>query len=128
MDFRDAKYNHAGTIDCEINHPVYGWIPFTADPNDVEPYGREIFEALKSKAKPYVEYKPSKEELSNEARKIRDNLLKDLDFIVMNPLRWNSFSSNKQEQIAIYRQQLLDVPQQESFPISIDWPIKPDFI
>lgn len=34
------------TIDCEIEHPVYGWIPFTANPNDVEPLGRDIFAAL----------------------------------------------------------------------------------
>lgn len=34
MDYRNPAYNHRGTIDCEINHPVYGWIPFTADPDD----------------------------------------------------------------------------------------------
>lgn len=33
------------TIDCEMDHPVYGWIPFTADPNDVEPIGKEIYDA-----------------------------------------------------------------------------------
>lgn len=34
MEYRNAAFNHLGTIDCEINHPRYGWIPFTADPND----------------------------------------------------------------------------------------------
>lgn len=33
------------TIDCEIEHPVYGWIPFTANPNDVEPLGKEVYDA-----------------------------------------------------------------------------------
>jgi NAD(P)-dependent dehydrogenase (short-subunit alcohol dehydrogenase family) len=33
-------------IDCEINHPTYGWIPFTASPDDVEAHGREVFAAL----------------------------------------------------------------------------------
>lgn len=38
------------TIDCEIEHPVYGWIPFTANPNDVEPLGKEVFDACTSGA------------------------------------------------------------------------------
>ena len=35
MEFRNPAYNAFGTIDCEINHPVYGWIPHTiaADEN-----------------------------------------------------------------------------------------------
>lgn len=41
MEFRNPVYNHLGTIDCEINHPSLGWIPFTADPND--PTGAEIY-------------------------------------------------------------------------------------
>lgn len=43
MDVRNPKYNHVGSIDCEINHPSFGWIPFTANPNDVEPLGVEIY-------------------------------------------------------------------------------------
>jgi hypothetical protein len=46
MDVRNAAYNQYGTIDCEINHPVFGWIPFTASPDDVEPHGREIYADL----------------------------------------------------------------------------------
>lgn len=34
MDYRNAKHRANGTINCEINHPIYGWIPFTCDPND----------------------------------------------------------------------------------------------
>ena len=30
FDFRNATFNAVGTIDCEINHPKFGWIPFTA--------------------------------------------------------------------------------------------------
>jgi hypothetical protein len=30
-------------IDCEIEHPIFGVIPFTASPDDVEEHGREIF-------------------------------------------------------------------------------------
>lgn len=55
MEYRNAAYNSQGTIDCEIEHPNFGWIPFTANPNDVEPHGREIFGLLKDIATPYVE-------------------------------------------------------------------------
>jgi len=46
MDVRNAAYNQYGTIDCEINHPVFGWIPFTASPDDVEAHGAAIFAEL----------------------------------------------------------------------------------
>lgn len=55
MQIRNNTFAADGRIDCEINHPVYGWIPFTADPNDVEPHGREIYAiALEMGPKPYV--------------------------------------------------------------------------
>ena len=43
MNYRNPRYNENGTIDCEIDHPHFGWIPFTADPNDCEEHGRVIF-------------------------------------------------------------------------------------
>ena len=46
MDVRKAGYNENGTIDCEVEHPVYGWIPFTASHDDSEVHGREIHAAL----------------------------------------------------------------------------------
>jgi hypothetical protein len=54
MDFRNAIYNAAGGIDIEINHPVYGWVPFTASPEDPEELGRTLFEDAKATAAPYV--------------------------------------------------------------------------
>lgn len=34
MEYRNAKFVRDGWINCEINHPQYGWIPFTANPAD----------------------------------------------------------------------------------------------
>lgn len=34
MEYRNPQKTAGVAIDCEINHPTYGWIPFTADPND----------------------------------------------------------------------------------------------
>lgn len=42
-NFRNAVYDASGTITCEIEHPIFGWIPFTASATDVEPHGRALF-------------------------------------------------------------------------------------
>ena len=36
MNARNPQYNAVGTIDLEIYHPSYGWIPFTASPDDAD--------------------------------------------------------------------------------------------
>ena len=45
---RAPIYNKSGGIDCEINHPRLGWIPFTARADDPEPNGVEIYKATLS--------------------------------------------------------------------------------
>jgi len=56
MNYRNPVFAASGAIDCEIEHPVYGWIPFTCDPNDT---GAEfdtatLFEEMKPHAAPFV--------------------------------------------------------------------------
>ena len=34
MEYRNPQKTAGVAIDCEINHPTFGWIPFTADPSD----------------------------------------------------------------------------------------------
>ena len=46
MKTRNAIYNENGTIDCDINHPKFGWIPFLANPDDPEKHGRDIHAEL----------------------------------------------------------------------------------
>lgn len=60
IEYRNAKYDAAGTITCELNHPVFGWVPFTADPSDVEAHGRAIFAYLdgRTDVAPYVVPEP----------------------------------------------------------------------
>lgn len=53
-EYKNSHYNPRGTIDVEINHPYFGWITFTASPDDIEPHGRQIFADLKDEAAPYV--------------------------------------------------------------------------
>ncbi|WP_409560190.1 hypothetical protein [Hyphomicrobium sp. MC8b] len=43
IEIQNPTYNVRGTIDCTIIHPVHGPLPFTASPDDDEPFGREIY-------------------------------------------------------------------------------------
>ena len=56
MNYRNPIFNSFGTIDCEINHPARGWIPFTCDPNDTgaEFDTAELFAIMQPSAAPYV--------------------------------------------------------------------------
>jgi hypothetical protein len=119
MNYRNAQYNAFGTIDCEIEHPVYGWIPFTADPSDVEPIGAEVFNAAKAKAAVYVEPPVDLEALATEARSKRNTLLEASD--------WTQVADAPVDQAAwaTYRQALRDITAQAGFPTDISWPAQP---
>lgn len=73
----------------------------------------------------YVDYR-TEEEKSQDIRITRNMLLEtDVDPVVTNPLRWNDLTAEKQQEWIDYRQALLDVPQQATFPNEVTWPIKP---
>lgn len=132
MNYRNAKYIAKDIIDCEIEHPEYGWIPYTLNPRDTDntidndSLLRKM--AFNNDVEPYVP--PTKEEIVENAaksiRNIRDvKLMTEVDIIAGNVLRWNSLSSEKQELLKKYRQDLLDITLQENFPHSVSWPIYP---
>jgi hypothetical protein len=120
MNYRNATYNARGTIDCEIEHPEYGWIPFTASPDDVEPRGREIFAAAEASAAPYVAPPVDLDALAARVREERNALLADSD--------WTQMPDAPVDQVAwaTYRQALRDVPAQDGFPENIVWPVAPE--
>jgi len=119
MNFRNAQYNAFGTIDCEIQHPAHGWIPFTADPNDVEPIGAQVFNAAKATAAPYVAPPVDLEALAAQARAQRNDLLVASD--------WTQVPDAPVDQAAwaTYRQALRDITTQAGFPAQINWPEAP---
>lgn len=57
MEYRNAQYIEGGRINCEICHPRFGWIEFTADPNDPEQSGRDLHAEIVAagNAAPYQE-------------------------------------------------------------------------
>lgn len=135
MQYRNAKYIDASAvrIDCEIEHPVYGWIPYTLDPADTDMTinNNALLAAMQASGdvSPYVP--PTQEELDEEAaaqvRAMRNGLLaKQVDPIVTNPLRWAEMTAAQQQAWVDYRRALLDITDQSGFPHDITWPTKPE--
>jgi len=52
-------------------------------------------------------------------------LVRDVDPVASNALRWGSLSAEEQAQWAAYRTALLDITKQAGFPHTIVWPTKP---
>jgi len=65
------------------------------------------------------------QELADRARAQRDTLLREV-VDSMNPMRWEAMTDTQKDAWRAYRQALLDVPQQEGFPMTIVWPEVPD--
>jgi hypothetical protein len=117
-------------MDVEINHPDYGWIPYTLDPDDTDTTidNDAIMALIGTDFAAYVA--PTQAELDAAAaayvRMERDNILSTVvDPIVSNPLRWADMTSEKQAEWASYRTALLDITDQDGFPHDITWPTKP---
>jgi len=134
MNYRNARYinNNNGWIDCEINHPDHGWIPYTLDPADTDMTvnNDDLLAAMAAKGDVAPYAPPTQVELdatlSKKLRRERDNLLARVDTIAGNTLRWASLSADKQTAWGVYRQALLDVPQQAGFPNDVAWPVAPN--
>lgn len=116
-------------INCEVDFDdlIEEFVPFSATENSLYDHEKEIFK--KAKAGEFGEitaYTPppplTTEQKAEIARFQRDESLKELDALVSNPLRWNSFSEETKQNLAVYRQALLDLPAQPGFPENINWP------
>ena len=117
-------------MDVEINHPQYGWIPYTLDPTDTDTTidNDAVMALIGTDFTAYVA--PTQAELdaaeAASVRADRDYRLVEVDAIAGNALRWAALDADTQAAWATYRQALLDVPQQEGFPHDITWPTKPE--
>ena len=131
-EVRNAVYTDInGSIDCEINHPEFGWIPYTLrdDDTDTTINNQDLKIILGDNIAAYVA--PTQAELDAEAsqnvRAVRDNKLTDeVDPIAGNTLRWNALTDAQRAAWTQYRTDLLNVPQQDGFPHNVTWPTKPE--
>ena len=116
-------------MNVEINHPDYGWIPYTADPADTDTTidNSSVMALIGTGFTPYVA--PTQTEIDAElavsVRAERNVLLLEVDAYVSNPLRWAGIDTYTKALWATYRLDLLDVPQQAGFPNTHTWPNKP---
>jgi hypothetical protein len=132
MNYRNARHIANGLIDCEIEHPIYGWIPFTCDPTDTGAAFDVValYDAMVSDVNTAAYVQPTQAEINSAAeantRTIRDSILTNVvDPIVSNPLRWADMAVEKQAEWAAYRRALLDISQQSGFPHDVVWPVAP---
>ena len=135
MNYRNAKRTSEGYIDCEFEHPTYGWIPFTCDPNDTgAQFDVAALHAQMDADPSTLPYEPPTQEeiladATAQARGKRAELLaQNVDPYVMNALRWADLSAEQQGEIAAYRRALLDITDQGGFPLEIVWPELPAFM
>jgi hypothetical protein len=132
-NIRNAKsINESNTkFDVEIDHPTYGWIPYTLDPEDEDQTidNDALRSLIGSDFAAYVA--PTQEELDQEAeeevRGMRSYLLvSNVDPIISNTLRWADMTTEKQNAWTAYRSDLLNITDQEGFPHNVVWPTSPD--
>jgi hypothetical protein len=132
-EVRNAQSMNAAntSIDVEINHPTYGWIPYllTDYDTDMTINNDELLELIGSDYAAYVP--PTQEELdaalAASIRGQRNNLLAtEVDPLVTNPLRWAELTEAQQAAWTQYRSALLDITAQAGFPNEVVWPTKPE--
>jgi hypothetical protein len=133
MNYRNTHRLANGWIDCEIEHPDHGWIPFTCNPNDT---GAQfdvaaLYAQMDADPATAAYVPPTQEELdaatAEAVRAERDyRLASEVDPIASNPLRWADLTAEKQAEWAAYRRALLDITAQSGFPSSVVWPTKPE--
>ena len=129
-EIRNAvSLNAENTIfDLEINHPEFGWIPYSLNPDDSD-NTIDNSELLNLMGSNYSAFSQSDYDakIAASVRHVRNlKLEQEVDPIVSNPLRWADMTSEKQNEWAQYRTNLLNVPQQSGFPNTISWPTKPE--
>lgn len=122
MESRNYKWADAEhtMLDCEIEHPDFGWIPYTTGEND-NGIGKEIWDNRDNLE--IAEYEGLSDEiLATQIRAQRDSLLNQTDYLMMSDY---PIESDRLAKVKIYRQALRDIPEQSGFPRSITWPDKP---
>ena len=117
-------------MDVEIEHPTFGWIPYTITDTDTDGTinNDNLMSLIGSDFEAYVP--PTQEELDAEAaadvRSRRDmHLVTEVDPLVTNPLRGADMTTEQQNAWTQYRTDLLNITDQAGFPHNVTWPTKP---
>jgi len=117
-------------INCKVKFAEFDEVhPFTASVTDPEEHGVNIYnDIISGKYGPIADYvpppPPTTEQLWNRVRDRRDALLTQSDILVL-PDRWATYTTEKQTAVSTYRQALRDLPETQTDPANITWPVPP---
>jgi hypothetical protein len=112
---------------------IYGWLPLTVESENkpvlvssqyvIEENGVKEIIVTRDKTLEEIneELEKETEQKWEEVRNKRNQLLNESDFLLLLD-RWNTFSTEKQNEILSYRQTLRDLPQNFQNPDEIVWP------
>lgn len=116
-------------FDLEINHPEYGWIPYTLHSNDTDnTINNDDLLTLIGTNFTRMSQEEKDAKLAVFERGKRDSLLiSEVDPILSNDVRWSEMTTEQQNAWTQYRTDLLNVPQQAGFPNTTTWPTKPSW-
>ena len=126
--FKDFKLGPSGRVELQYNHKDYGWIPFSASPDDEDEISVEVFKILEESGIKVDQLSDSGTELQVTVfleRSWRDSELSraDVELIkaedddgVGTPQEWRA-----------YRKALRAWPKDSNFPNSEFRPVAPDF-
>ena len=129
-----TQYRNASSLNAEntqfnveINHPSYGWIPYTLDPSDTDMTidNTELLSLIGSDFAPFSQADHDARTAAMVRVQRDSKLTNEVDPVVSNPLRWADLSAQEQADVSAYRLALLDVPQQQGFPHTISWTTPP---
>ena len=124
IEFSDARWHPTGTITCMVTDVNDGEVvPFSADPEDPEEVGRELFSMLSFKYADQVAPCTDEEKFNWYARIVRmerDDLLINTDWTQLPDV-----PESTKEKWGAYRQALRDISKQAGFPHEVTWPVSP---
>jgi hypothetical protein len=130
---RNAVEIGPGIIDCEILHPTKGWLPFTSIAEDPADHGKSIHADFVAGRRSKRAMTPQEAQaraamkrgiLEAVTLQERDALLTQSDYIGAFDV-WPTLSPAKKLEWTTYRQDLRDLTEQEGFPETCVWPVKP---
>ena len=110
-------------IDVDINHPDYGWIPYTLDMSDTDMTinNNDLLSLIGTDFAAYDA--PTADEtnaaLAAAVRADRNARLAATDWMASQDVTMS-------DEWRTYRQELRDVPSQAGFPTTVTWPTAPD--
>jgi hypothetical protein len=91
MEIRNTKRNHFGGIDTEIDHPKFGWVPFTVNKSPKTEIEASVLESVsKLQDSDISDYAETKEEKEQAIKAIRDSDLQNIE---------HTFSDNRTVQV-----------------------------